>query len=382
MPPPPATSAASLAAAARAAGADYYALLPGREVLVGAQPLGSKLQLTLEPGLDPELHARVELAALRRRRAALLQAQLEAERRGAVRPVSSNARALDAAQAPPPPPPPPSPPQAPAPMSPPASFATALSRAERAAWLADQRAVARRQRLEEEWEAQRRARVAGITHHALPASAGGAPRPPSPGRAPRPAAAGPGGESASPLALPPAARRAARRPRAAQAVAAGKAEEEAAADADADAADGGGDRDVWSPPPPRPWHPLVERARQLQPSCRERTPQSPGAGGDHPGLAGPGAHQAAHWAAGGPWAEARDLEGEAAGGDAAGMWVWRPGSAARLGGGSSGGHRPEGSPCPMCTGEWYTAGFGACVGTGRLPHACMAQRRAAARQAG
>ncbi|GBF91097.1 hypothetical protein Rsub_04766 [Raphidocelis subcapitata] len=150
---PGATTAAAAAAAAAAAVAaapgDFYRLLPRREVVVGSQPLGSRLQLALDPALACELQARREVAALRRRRAALVAAELELERRAALQRCTAHAAAAAAVAAP----------RAP---GAPALGLQPLSPDDRAAqrW--------RHARLEAEWAEERRRRLGAITRHALP----------------------------------------------------------------------------------------------------------------------------------------------------------------------------------------------------------------------
>jgi hypothetical protein len=261
-----------LQAAAAKSGADFYQLLPSRETVVGAKPLGSKLQLALDPlGLQSELDARRDVAALRRRRAQLVQQQRELERREQLRPLTSNAAAVTGGNGAP-------------------AFERELSPRDRE--------LQRRRHAElgREWEAERRRRLARITHHAVapagrgrPGSAAGndnhgrqlSPHPPTSGSPPVRRAHSRGRAILHQHSPPPAT---------------------AAAQVD------DGDPDVWPPPPPRP-----------APSAAKPRPRtSPAHHGTAVAAAGAVAANYGH----------DDKRGDAAG--ASDMWVWRPGSAAHL----------------------------------------------------
>jgi hypothetical protein len=291
------------------AGADFYQLLPSREVLIGRQPLGSKLQLQLDPGLLPELEARAEVASLRRRRCELLRQQLDAERRAALQPVSSNLNAVEARASP-------NGPLRACSVSPvPLAWDPEGGRHYERCRPARQGAAAVRQRwreMEDERD-EERWRLANITHHALPP--GGAWQPPSLNLVPATAGSRPC-SSGAPVAQPHThgpQRRPAPPPH----------REACSTEAHAGAAgERGGDPDVWPAPSPKPRHALLD-GRRPGSSIPGRKPATTGtfgcAAADSPS---PNASRRAASAGWRGCVEAAERDAD--------MWVWRRGSAACL----------------------------------------------------
>jgi len=215
---------------------DYYQLLPTREVLVGGQPLGSKLQLQLDPALARELEARQEVAALRGRRSQLLQEQRVLEWRQLLQPLTCNAFAV-------------------------ANGARVLDGRRLSADDQRQLRLLKHAALEKAWDRERQQRLESVTHHAMPRAcspsclpcrpqegfAAAAVRPPSQQQQQRRSTGGNMFEGTSPnCCFPP--------PKPAAATAAPAAHAACAAAEQ--------DPDAWPPPPPKSKPAPVKRLRR------------------------------------------------------------------------------------------------------------------------